>query len=89
MRVSVIGVALIASLSGFGAVSAPVQNLEVLKRPVTERDVQVIENKIQQTLGMVFRKKKVLLESQSAQGGKVYTTAFLNMEARLSHKTRS
>ncbi len=65
MRVSVIGVALIASLSGFGAVSAPVQNLQVFKRPVSEREVQQVEIKIQQTLGMVFKKKKALIESQS------------------------
>ncbi len=62
MRVAVVGVAFIAMLSGFGAVNAPIQNLAFLKRPVTDMDIASTEKKLQQTMDMIFRKKKLLIQ---------------------------
>lgn len=60
-RVGVIGVALMAILSGFGAVNSPYQSLSFFLRPVTERDVTMAEHKISQAVKTILEKKKRLL----------------------------
>ncbi|XP_064470484.1 Golgi pH regulator-like isoform X2 [Ornithodoros turicata] len=57
-RVGVIGVTLMALLSGFGAVNYPYTSMAYFMRPVTPADVQGLEKKLIQTLDMIVMKKK-------------------------------
>ncbi|PVD27318.1 hypothetical protein C0Q70_12474 [Pomacea canaliculata] len=57
-RVGVIGVTLMAILSGFGAVNCPYTYMSYFVRHVTETDIQGIEKRLLQTLEMIIVKKK-------------------------------
>ncbi|XP_075214520.1 Golgi pH regulator isoform X2 [Lycorma delicatula] len=57
-RVGVIGVTVMALLSGFGAVNYPYSSMAYFMRPVTPADVQSIEKRLLQTMDMVIIKKK-------------------------------
>ncbi|KAI9098146.1 Golgi pH regulator B [Phlyctochytrium arcticum] len=63
-RVGVIGVTIMAILSGFGAVNSPYTTLFFFLRQVTEADVQLAEKKLRQTMDMLISKKKKLLLAQ-------------------------
>lgn len=56
-RVGVIGVALMAVLSGFGAVSAPYTYLFYFLRPVSEDDIRELENRYSQVVDAIAHKK--------------------------------
>ncbi|OWR44033.1 Golgi pH regulator like protein, partial [Danaus plexippus plexippus] len=66
-RIGVIGVTVMALLSGFGAVNYPYTSMAIFIRPVTQSDVLSIEKKLLQTMDMVLVKKKriALAESNS------------------------
>ncbi|XP_077975151.1 Golgi pH regulator-like [Styela clava] len=57
-RVGVIGVTVMALLSGFGAVNCPYTYSSYFLRQVTDSDIQLIERKLMQTNEMVISKKK-------------------------------
>ncbi|XP_076311014.1 Golgi pH regulator isoform X2 [Tachypleus tridentatus] len=57
-RVGVIGVTLMALLSGFGAVNYPYTSMTYFMRPVTPSDTQCLEKKVLQTVDMIIMKKK-------------------------------
>jgi hypothetical protein len=57
-RVGVIGVTIMASLSGFGAVNYPYTSMAVFMLPVSALDVAGIERKLLQTLEMITTKKR-------------------------------
>ncbi|XP_034303544.1 Golgi pH regulator isoform X4 [Magallana gigas] len=57
-RIGVIGVTLMAVLSGFGAVNYPYTSMFYFIRAVTETDVQNIEKRLMQTMDMILMKKK-------------------------------
>eukprot|EP00096_Caligus_rogercresseyi_P006260 TRINITY_DN22584_c0_g1_i1.p1 TRINITY_DN22584_c0_g1~~TRINITY_DN22584_c0_g1_i1.p1 ORF type:complete len:351 (-),score=48.72 TRINITY_DN22584_c0_g1_i1:34-1086(-) len=57
-RVGVIGVTIMALLSGFGAVNYPYTSMAVFMRTVTQSDILQIEKKVTQTLDQVLAKKK-------------------------------
>ncbi|XP_067674623.1 Golgi pH regulator A-like [Haliotis asinina] len=57
-RVGVIGVTLMALLSGFGAVNYPYTSMHYFVRHVTETDIQSIEKRLLQTLDIIIMKKK-------------------------------
>lgn len=57
-RIGVIGVTVMALLSGFGAVNYPYTSMAYFMRPVTLADVQVIEKRLMQTIDMIIAKKK-------------------------------
>nr|ACO11331.1 GPR89A [Caligus rogercresseyi] len=57
-RVGVIGVTIMALLSGFGAVNYPYTSMAVFMRTVTQSGVLQIEKKVTQTLDQVLAKKK-------------------------------
>ncbi|KAF9930158.1 Golgi pH regulator B [Linnemannia zychae] len=62
-RVGIIGVTIIAILSGFGAVNGPYSNLFIFLRQVTDTDIKLAEKKCVQTLEMIASKKKrIVLE---------------------------
>lgn len=57
-RIGVIGVTVMALLSGFGAVNYPYTSMAYFMRPVTYADVQAIEKRLLQTMDMIVAKKK-------------------------------
>ncbi|TPX57843.1 hypothetical protein PhCBS80983_g03523 [Powellomyces hirtus] len=63
-RVGVIGVTMMAILSGFGAVNSPYTTLFFFLRKVTDADVALAEKKLLQTMDMLFSKKKKYLLAQ-------------------------
>ncbi|KAL3886675.1 hypothetical protein ACJMK2_026655 [Sinanodonta woodiana] len=57
-RVGVIGVTLMALLSGFGAVNYPYTSMFYFIRHVTDSEIQGIEKRLMQTMDMLINKKK-------------------------------
>ncbi|XP_064595611.1 Golgi pH regulator-like [Liolophura sinensis] len=57
-RVGVIGVTLMALLSGFGAVNCPYTYMSYFVRHVSEADIQSSERRLMQTMDMIVMKKK-------------------------------
>lgn len=57
-RVGVVGVTVMAFLSGFGAVNYPYTCMSYFMRPVTASDVQMSEKRLMQTMDMIIVKKK-------------------------------
>ncbi|RHZ67250.1 hypothetical protein Glove_302g29 [Diversispora epigaea] len=68
-RVGVIGVTIMAILSGFGAVNSPYATLFFFLRQVSDSDIQAAEKKYIQTLDIIMSKKKRILISQVRQRG--------------------
>ncbi|KFM72050.1 Golgi pH regulator, partial [Stegodyphus mimosarum] len=68
-RVGVIGVTLMALLSGFGAVNYPYTSMAYFMRNVSPSDIQMQEKKVMQTLDMIIMKKKriALYEKEKQQ----------------------
>ena len=63
-RVGVIGVTVMALLSGFGAVNYPYTSMAMFMRSVTASDVAQIERKLLQTMDMIIAKKKRLTSAE-------------------------
>ncbi|KAG7165489.1 Golgi pH regulator-like 1, partial [Homarus americanus] len=57
-RIGVIGVTVMAALSGFGAVNYPYTSMNIFMRPVTKYDIQAQERRLLQTLDVIVNKKK-------------------------------
>ena len=57
-RVGVIGVTLMAILSGFGAVNCPYTYMTIFMRHVTNADILSLEKRLVQTMDMIIIKKK-------------------------------
>ncbi|KAG8517582.1 Golgi pH regulator, partial [Galemys pyrenaicus] len=57
-RVGVIGVTLMALLSGFGAVNCPYTYMSYFLRNVTDTDILALERRLLQTIDMIISKKK-------------------------------
>ncbi|XP_063995723.1 Golgi pH regulator isoform X1 [Diachasmimorpha longicaudata] len=57
-RIGVIGVTVMALLSGFGAVNYPYSSMAYFMRPVSYADLQAIERRLLQTMDMIVAKKK-------------------------------
>ncbi|KAE9552711.1 hypothetical protein FO519_004077 [Halicephalobus sp. NKZ332] len=64
-RVGVIGVTVMAVLSGFGAVNAPYTCMTIFMRPVTDEDVDMMKQKLKQNLNMIIAKKRRLVQLQN------------------------
>jgi hypothetical protein len=60
-RIGIIGVTVMAVLSGFGAVNAPYTCMTIFTRQVTDDDVTQLERKLRQNLDMIVVKKRKLL----------------------------
>eukprot|EP00127_Corallochytrium_limacisporum_P000859 Clim_evm2s28 gene=Clim_evmTU2s28 len=63
-RVGIIGVTIIASLSGFGAVNGPYNYLNMFLRHVTEQDIEYLERQLKKCLEKIVLKKKRAAWSQ-------------------------
>jgi len=57
-RIGVIGVTVMASLSGFGAVNYPYTSMNIFMRPVKKQDIQAVEKRLLQTIDVISNKKK-------------------------------
>ena len=57
-RVGVIGVTLMAILSGFGAVNCPYTYMAYFMRHVTDVDITTVERRLMQTMELIIAKKK-------------------------------
>lgn len=57
-RIGVVGVTVMAILSGFGAVNFPYSNMNYFIHPITQNDVIGTERKLMQTIDMILAKKK-------------------------------
>ncbi|XP_050312305.1 Golgi pH regulator isoform X2 [Anthonomus grandis grandis] len=57
-RIGVIGVTVMALLSGFGAVNYPYSSMKYFMRDVSESDVTSIEKRLIQTMDMIVMRKK-------------------------------
>lgn len=57
-RIGVVGVTVMAILSGFGAVNFPFTNMNYFIHPVTQNDVMNTERRLMQTMDMILAKKK-------------------------------
>ncbi|XP_051173587.1 Golgi pH regulator isoform X1 [Leptopilina boulardi] len=68
-RIGVIGVTVMALLSGFGAVNYPYSSMAYFMRPVTYADVQAIERRLLQTIDMIIAKKKRIALAKKGQVG--------------------
>lgn len=64
-RVGVIGVALMAFLSGFGAVSAPYTYLFFFLRPVSDEDIRDLERRYSHLTDDIDEKRRTLHELSS------------------------
>ncbi|KAI6192285.1 hypothetical protein M3Y97_00320600 [Aphelenchoides bicaudatus] len=80
-RIGVIGVTVMAVLSGFGAVNAPYTCMAYFAQHVTNEDIQQMEKKLKQTLDMIVVKKRRLLmkemeiKNSAFSGGGGYTAS--------------
>uniref|UniRef100_A0A069DUJ1 Putative g-protein coupled receptor n=1 Tax=Panstrongylus megistus TaxID=65343 RepID=A0A069DUJ1_9HEMI len=69
-RVGVIGVTVMALLSGFGAVNYPYTSMAYFMRQVTPADVMTIEKRLMQTMDMILAKKKrIALSKRGSKAG--------------------
>lgn len=57
-RIGVIGVTVMAILSGFGAVNYPYTSMTYFIRPVCQTDVLTLERRLMLTMDMILAKKK-------------------------------
>jgi hypothetical protein len=70
-RVGVIGVALMAVLSGFGAVMSPYSNLTFFISPVAPDELLILEVQLQRNVDNIIKRKKKMMLSKLAQSGVV------------------
>ncbi|XP_003745216.1 Golgi pH regulator [Galendromus occidentalis] len=66
-RVGVIGVTVMALLSGFGAVNYPYTSMAYFMRPVTDSDVDLLEKKLIRLMERIVTKKKLIAQGLKSQ----------------------
>ncbi len=59
-RLGVLGVTILAILSGFGAVNSPYTSLFFFIRKINDDDIRILENKLLQNIDIIFGKKHKL-----------------------------
>jgi len=79
-RIGVVGVTVMALLSGFGAVNYPYTSMALFIRPVKTSDIQGVEKKLLQTMDMVLVKKRRLTLNKRDTAG--VTKGFWSMLTR-------
>ncbi|XP_067938286.1 Golgi pH regulator-like isoform X2 [Watersipora subatra] len=68
-RVGVIGVTLMALLSGFGAVNCPYTYMSYFVRNVSDSDIDALERRLLQTTDQILLKKKRIAMAEREQSG--------------------
>jgi hypothetical protein len=61
-RVGVLGVSLVALLSGFGAVNCPYSQLAYFLNPIDNEEISRLQAQLHVTIDKIFKKKTLLLE---------------------------
>lgn len=87
-RVGVIGVALMAVLSGYGAVMAPYSNLAFFVSAVSREQLQQVEQQLQRNVESILKKRRRILLSRMAQSGLVDSDSRATMSPRRRHSDR-
>jgi hypothetical protein len=72
-RIGVIGVTVMALLSGFGAVNAPYTCMSVFMRPVSDNSIAQMERKLHQTMDIIVSKKRRLVLLEREQSHNVFS----------------
>ncbi|MFH4976242.1 hypothetical protein AB6A40_002951 [Gnathostoma spinigerum] len=95
-RVGVIGVTVMAVLSGFGAVNAPYCYMTIFMRPVTSSHVEQMERKLMHTMEVIVAKKRrlcILIKEQRAsaftRGGSNHAGLFHRLWGSVSFSSNS
>ncbi|KAL4143779.1 hypothetical protein QTP88_006065 [Uroleucon formosanum] len=86
-RIGVIGVTVMALLSGFGAVNYPYSSMAYFIKAVTGDDVINVEKQLLQTIDVVTAKKKKILLAETNAG--VSTFGFMDMLKRVKSNVSS
>jgi hypothetical protein len=66
-RIGVLGVTVVAMLSGFGAVNFPFRSIHSFLRPVTQQHVADVEQRLLGTLRLIAAKKRKALDMQASE----------------------
>lgn len=64
-RIGALGVTVVATLSGFGAVNFPFRSMHSFLRPVTQQQVADVEGRLLRTMKMIAAKKRQALSMQA------------------------
>ncbi|KAF2347439.1 Golgi pH regulator conserved domain [Trinorchestia longiramus] len=80
-RIGVVGVTVMAALSGFGAVNYPYTSMTIFMRPVSKGHMQAIERRLLQNMDLIVAKKKKIalakhrnpVSSESSSRGSVWS----------------
>ncbi|KAJ3260647.1 hypothetical protein HK103_000257 [Boothiomyces macroporosus] len=87
-RVGLVGVTIMAILSGFAAVNSPYSNLSVFLRPVSEKDVQKAEHNLLSSLESLISSKK--RNSHDVQAKEMFLTQmFMDYDNLLLDREKS
>ena len=81
-RVGLIGVTMMAILSGFGAVNSPYSNLSLFLRKVSLKDIEKAERRVAHTINTVFERKKRL--ARTSVGSNTSSGFFANVLASVT-----
>jgi hypothetical protein len=76
IRVAVVGVTLMAVLSGFGAVNTPYSTMFYFMKSVSEADVAAAERELEKTEEMVLEKKRKLMDLEDKRRSTKVGVAF-------------
>lgn len=66
-RISVLGVTVVATLSGFGAVNFPFMSMHSFLQPVTQQQVAAVEQRLLRTMDIIASKKRYALKVQQEE----------------------
>lgn len=91
-RIGVIGVTVMAILSGFGAVNYPYTSMTYFIRPVSQTDVLTLERRLLLTMDMILAKKKRIVidrKQNKANPSKQGIWGMLSSVAQLSSGAES
>lgn len=89
-RVGVIGVTLMALLSGFGAVNYPYTSMTYFMKEVKARDVMDMEKKLMQTYDQIaMKKKRIVLIQKEKASHKSSPVSFWNVFSSFGSTTKS
>ncbi|KAL1517672.1 hypothetical protein ABEB36_001407 [Hypothenemus hampei] len=89
-RIGVIGVTVMALLSGFGAVNYPYSSMKFFMRDVSLTDVLNIEKRLMQTMEMImFRKKRIVIAKKQQSHTKIDSVSKMGFWERISSVTGS
>lgn len=89
-RIGVVGVTVMAVLSGFGAVNYPYTSMTYFIKSVSQSDVISVERKLMKTMDMILgRKKRIALEKRRTMASNVPKQGFWGMISSVTQRSSS